>query len=165
LEFLHVPRQKPLSSTSRAKNSLRPFFNSNREKTFRYRHEKSFWQQLQSVREETSINDYPAVCRIVEENRAYPFPGIGNTFPTDEEHIPNPYFAKLKPLKLSNELALQVARLNCHAAKLTAALESLANINDCLVARKFAEAELAIAEHKRFYTAMVAVFRRGQPKN
>ncbi|WP_210161121.1 hypothetical protein, partial [Bradyrhizobium sp. STM 3809] len=90
LRSLPVSRQKPLSAVSRAKNSLRPFFNLRHEQGFRSKRPPSFWKQIQAVRQETAPSDYRAICSVVEDNPAYPFSGLGNTFPTEEELIPDP---------------------------------------------------------------------------
>jgi hypothetical protein len=155
-----VLRQRPLSATSRAKNSLRPFFNLRKEQSFNSRKDQSFWKQIQTVRQETGQGDYPAVCNVVEDNRAYPFPGLGNTFPTEEGMTPNPAFGLLKPLKLSSEFALQIARLNHHSVKVKSALESLADINGHLVTGRFLEADAALTEHKKLYGLSLIVLKK-----
>jgi hypothetical protein len=101
-----------------------------------------------SVRQQTPLADYAAICTLTESNAAYPFPGLGNTFPRVEQTVPDGAFRHLKALGLSRELALQVARLNHHAVKLTPALESLARVNDHLGRGEFEEAEATIAAHK-----------------
>jgi hypothetical protein len=54
----------------------------------------------------------------------------------------------LKPLGLSRELSLQIARLNHHANRLAQALASLASINECLTGGKLDQAKEAISLHK-----------------
>ncbi|WP_315781532.1 MULTISPECIES: hypothetical protein [unclassified Bradyrhizobium] len=88
---------------------------------------------------------------MIEDNKAYPFPGLGNSFPVEESKVPDPAFGLLRPLKLTNELALQVARLNHYSSKLTDALNSLADINDHLARGRLRETEEALAEHRRLY--------------
>ncbi|WP_210161101.1 hypothetical protein, partial [Bradyrhizobium sp. STM 3809] len=62
-----------------------------------------------------------------------------------------PAFGALRPLKLSNEITLQVTRLNHHSNKLTGALNSLAEINNHLVCGRFRRAEDAIVKHRDLY--------------
>jgi len=96
-------------------------------------------------------SDYAAILEITEDNPAYPFPGLGNTFPKSERTIPNSGFQGLAAIEVSWELALQLARLNHHAPKLAGALGSLAQINAALTGHAFEEAEAIIAAHKEAY--------------
>jgi hypothetical protein len=103
---------------------------------------------MQTVRLQTPPADYASICAITENNRAYPFPGLGSTFPKEEERFPNYTFRDLKPLDLARELALQVARINYHATKIVPALESLGRINEHFVQRNTTDAEIAIRAHR-----------------
>ncbi|WP_194406204.1 hypothetical protein [Bradyrhizobium sp. CCBAU 53351] len=155
-----MSRAKLPSAISRVRNSLRPFYNMRQEQTFRSRTTPTFWKQIQAVRQEAGKNDYSAILSIVEDNRAYPFPGLGNTFPTEESKTPNPQFGHLRPLKLANELGLQVARLNHHASRVKPALESLAAINDHLIAGRLMEVEAALAAHKKSHGLSLIVLKK-----
>ena len=155
-----MTRHKALSAVSRAKNSLRPFFNLRHEMSFRSPRPPSFWRQIQAVRQETGQNDYAAVFSAIEDNPAYPFAGLGNTFPTAERKMLDVSFANLQPLKLSNEFGLQIARLNHHSVKLNAAISSLADINDHLTLGRLLEAERAIAEHKKLYGLSLVILKK-----
>ena len=135
-----MAHQKALSAQAKVRNSFRPFFNS--------RKLRAFWKEMQTVRHETSPKDYATIFAVVEDNPAYPFPGFGNTFPHDARMVPNQRFRNLKPLELSRELTLQVARLNYHSSKLLPALTSLASINGHLAEQKNAEALAAITAHR-----------------
>ena len=95
---------------------------------------------MQTVRRETPPSEYSAILAITEDNAAYPFPGLGNTFPKSERTIPNSGFLGLEAIEVSRELALQLARLNHHAPKLAGALGSLAKINEALAGHAFEEA-------------------------
>jgi hypothetical protein len=112
-----MSRKLKASGITKARNSLRPLFND--------RKAISFWKQIQAVRQETSFADLPALCSFAESNSAFPFPGIGNTFPEYARLIPNPKFGLLRPLELRRELALQVARINHHAIRVRDALNSI----------------------------------------
>jgi hypothetical protein len=147
-----MPQQRYLSPSSRVRNSFRPLFGA--------RKTQSFWKQMQTVRWETLPSDYTAACVVAESNPAYPFPGLGNTFPDDETTVPNSRFRNLKPLDLRRELMWQSARLNYHASRIVPALESLARINGYLVAKKFEEAENAIEVHKKAYGLSLVLLKK-----
>jgi hypothetical protein len=147
-----MSKQAAVSGLTRARNSLRPFFNKRRK--------APYWKELQAVRQETPTQDLAAVCAFAESNSAYPFPGIGNTFPRDASAVPNIRLRHLKPLELSRELALQVARLNHHEAPLLAALQSLAEVNNFLVRGELENAELAVAAHKRNHGVSLAIVKK-----
>lgn len=115
---------------------------------------------MQSVRVDTSPLDFPAVCSLAESNPTYPFPGFGNTFPTEVSRVPDPRFASLRPLELSKELALQIARLNHHADKLVPALKSLATINAQLAERDFETTERSILAHKEKYGVSFVILKK-----
>jgi hypothetical protein len=115
---------------------------------------------MQSVRIETPSSDYPAVCALVENNLTYPFPGFGNTFPNNEALIPHNGYRNLRPLELSKELALQVARLNHHAARLLPAANSLASINGYLARADFEATESAIAAHKADHGHSLVILKK-----
>jgi hypothetical protein len=147
-----VASQRPLSAVSKVQNSFRPFFKALKK--------RPFWKEMQSVRQQTLPADYARICTVTEDNPAYPFPGIGNTFPALERTVPNSSFRSLKPLTAPVELALQVARLNHHKAKLAAALQSLGRINQHLANQEFEEAESAIAAHKEAHGLSFVVLKK-----
>lgn len=138
-----MSRQRPLSAPSKVRNSFRPFFNDHKN--------RPFWKQMQTVRQQTRSTDFAAICTITEGNAAYPFPGLGNTFPQAQRTVPNSSFRHLNALEVRRELALHVARLNHHATKLAAALGSLVRINEYLARHALEEAEATIAAHKEAY--------------
>jgi hypothetical protein len=115
---------------------------------------------MQTVRQQTQPTDYAAICTITESNVAYPFPGLGNTFPQVQRTIPNGSFHRLRALELRRELALQVARLNHHATKLIPALESLARINESLANNAPETAAATIATHKEAYGLSLVVLKK-----
>jgi hypothetical protein len=147
-----VAAQRSLSALSRVQNSFRPFF--------RAQNPRPFWKEMQSVRQQTPPADYAKICAVTEGNPAYPFPGIGNTFPFLQRTAPNVNFRRLKPLALPLELALQVARLNHHKTKVAAALESLGRINRHLANHEFENVEAAIAAHKELYGFSFVVLKK-----
>ena len=115
---------------------------------------------MQAVRQQTLSADYAAVFQVVEGNPAYPFPGFGNTFPHDEETIPNSSFSPIKPLDFHRELNLQIARINFHKTKLVAGLSSLAQINDFLVTEEHDRAREAIVNHKISFGLSFALIKK-----
>jgi hypothetical protein len=106
---------------------------------------------MQALRQQTPPADYALICTVTENNNAYPFPGLGNTFPSDAKLVPNYRFLNLKPLELAKESALQVARLNHQAEHVAHALKSLSQINKNLSEKKLAEAEEAITKHRALH--------------
>jgi hypothetical protein len=138
-----VSRQRSPSAVSKARNSFRQFFNA--------RKDEPYWKEMQAVRLQISPPDYPTIHAITEGNRYYPFPGLGNTFPSDEWRVPNLRFSKLTVLQGTREVALQVSRLNHHGSRLAKALKSLAQINWHLARHELDEVEAAIAAHKDAY--------------
>ncbi len=115
---------------------------------------------MQAVRQQVQPKDYASVFAITENNTAYPFPGLGNTFPQVARTVPNGSFRGLKALELHRELALQVARLNHHVVKLIAALQSLAEINECLAAQAFEDAAALIVVHKQKYGMSLVLLKK-----
>jgi hypothetical protein len=115
---------------------------------------------MQTVRQQTLPADYAAICTIIEGNTAYPFPGLGNTFPQTPGTVPNSSFRQIKALDLRREIALEVARLNHHATKLTAALKSLAQINEALASRALEEAATGIATHKQAHGLSLVLLKK-----
>jgi len=144
--------QRATSSLAKARNSFRPFFNA--------RKPRPFWKEMQTVRHDTPVADYPLIFSVTENNRAYPFPGIGNTFPHDPTFIPNFRFQGLKPLELPRELAFQIARLNHHSDMLSHCLESLARINEYLVRKEKSAVEAELAAHKEKYGLSLQVLKK-----
>jgi hypothetical protein len=106
---------------------------------------------MQAVRQEIPSTDYALICTVTEDNSAYPFPGLGNTFPRDAKLVPNYRFQNLRPLDLTRECALQVARINYHAQNVADALKSLAQINKHLAQKEFLQAEEALLKHRELY--------------
>jgi hypothetical protein len=106
---------------------------------------------MQAVRQEVPSTDYALMCTVTEDNSAYPFPGLGNTFPRDAKLVPNYRFQHLRPLDLTRESALQVARINYQAQNVADALKSLAQINKHLTQKEFLQAEEALLKHRELY--------------
>lgn len=144
--------QRPLSATSKARNSFRTFFHA--------RKTRPFWKEMQTLRQETLPADYAAICTVTEGNPAYPFPGLGNTFPDVAGTVPNIRFRRLRALPVPRELALQVARLNHHATKLEPALRSLAQINACLASHDLGQAEAVVAAHKKAHGLSLVLIKK-----
>jgi hypothetical protein len=110
-----VSQQRAHSSITKTRNSFRAFFNA--------RKPRPFWKEMQAVRQEVPSTDYALMCTVTEDNSAYPFPGLGNTFPRDAKLVPNYRFQHLRPLDLTRESALQVARINYQAQNVADALK------------------------------------------
>jgi hypothetical protein len=140
---VQVSQQRAHSSITKTRNSFRAFFNA--------RKPRPFWKEMQAVRQEVPSTDYALMCTVTEDNSAYPFPGLGNTFPRDAKLVPNYRFQHLRPLDLTRESALQVARINYQAQNVADALKSLAQINKHLTQKEFLQAEEALLKHRELY--------------
>lgn len=154
--------KRKLTSLTRAKNHLRPYFNAPKQNVFTLRkgHQRNYWKSLQAVRRETPASELSAILALVEENRAYPFQGLGNTFPSDPGTAPNMFLGLLKPLGIAAELNLQIARLNYHVDRLVPALESLSRINTLLVHGDLDRAKAAISAHKAEFGHSVVIAKK-----
>lgn len=147
-----MKKPKKKSGFVRAKNLLRPFFQVQKR--------LPVWKEIQSLRQEVSFADLPAVCALAESNKVYPFPGIGNTFPADPNAIPETLFRRLRALELPREATIQIARLNHHKAAVAASLQSLAQINSLLLSDDLDGADDAITSHKSLHGLSYVVIRK-----
>lgn len=115
---------------------------------------------MQAVRQDFAPADYAEICKVLEDNPAYPFSGLGNTFPKDPTAIPNSTYRRLRPLKLADELNLQISRLNHHSKNIGAALNSLATINEHFSERRFDACVSMIEEHKRTHGHSIVLLKK-----
>src|SRR5262249_35799185 len=127
---------------------------------FQRQKKKPFWKEIQTVRQQTSATDYALICELAEGNAAYPFPGLGNTYPNSERATPNSAFRLLKPLTECREVELQVARLNHHKARLSSALESLALVNERIASHELEQADATIAAHKEAHGLSLVILKK-----
>lgn len=116
--------KKANRSLAAAKNAIRPLFHS--------ANKVRFGKHIQAARMAAQPGDWEGLCLLAEGNSGFPFPGLGMTFPSISNNIPDVRFSVLRPLNLEREVGLQVARLNHHSQRLTACLASLAEINSAL---------------------------------
>ena len=154
--------KRETGSAASIRNVFRPFYNAHRFQRGRYRSKARpfYWKELQKVRRETPLTDLGLLCQIAEENPAYPFPGLGNTFPSQASHIPNARFRFLTPVSLARETALAVARLNHHSDRLCDALTSLNEINRSVSVGRWSVAEHQILSHKEKFGYSFAVLKK-----
>ena len=145
---------KPTSKLQmlQVRNALRPFFNASKE--------INRYIQFQTIREVVPLDGLQQLHHLIEHNRAYRFPGLGNTFPRDPLKVPDGTLRRLSPLGLSREVSLHVARLNHHVAALTLALTKLADVNDAIRASDWTEAEAGIATCGREHGISLALLRK-----
>jgi hypothetical protein len=134
-----------------ARNSLRPLFRAKRS--------LPFWKQLQSIRQATPATDLSSLCRLVELNDHYPFPGLGQVTPTPNHSIPDVRYRYLRPLSLDKELAIAAARINYHSERVIDSLSSLALINAALTEGS-PECEQLIADHLSSFGPSVAWLKK-----
>lgn len=135
-----------------ARNALRPFFNA--------RKDIRRAAQFQVVRQSAPLDRLDELYAITEGNRAYRFPGLGNTFPRDSVRVPDSTLLKLTPLPLAKEVALHVGRLNYHAPALIVALNALANVNDAIRRGDWAGAEEAADRLRDSHGLSIAGMRK-----
>ncbi|MBM7323982.1 hypothetical protein JS562_12760 [Agrobacterium sp. S2] len=126
------------NSISLVRNAVRPFFGQKKK--------KPFYKNIDTVRSLIKPNNVSEALRIIEGKNYYPFPGLGNTFPTDPGQIPLRALTKLHPLPPDREILIQISRINHHAELLVKALESIADINDILARGNFDPAALEMIE-------------------
>ena len=98
------------------RNQLRPFFNK--------KSRGAFSKNIQTVRSLLKLDQLSEQLALCESRPAFPFPGLGNTFPQDTQQIPHLGFSQLTTLPPSRERALLIGRINFHENKLVAAIES-----------------------------------------
>ncbi|WP_294210579.1 hypothetical protein [uncultured Sphingomonas sp.] len=140
------------SKLVQARNALRPFFRNPRQ--------PSRWKQFQTIRQTASASELPELMQLMEQNPAYGFPGLGNTYPTNSETIPDTALIRLSPLHLNREIKIQIARINHHAEKLTDALLSMSELNELLLKRSSDDFNLASEVHKGRFGLSVALMRK-----
>lgn len=134
------------------KNALRPFFKNKKE--------LSRWKQFQTIRQIAQQKNFDEIFSITEGSEFYNFPGLGNTFPENVDNIPDSYLSRLTPLPLGRELRLHVGRINFHAEKVVAGLNSIASINELLCSQKWEEADKLIADHKKKFGFSLVIARK-----
>lgn len=140
------------SAKHAAANQFRTFFRTNKQ--------RPYWKEMQALRSTITIRELESVCCVVESNPNYPFPGLGNTFPTSAAGVPNVRFRRLKPLTLEKEAAIQIARLNFHEAKVVEALKSLADINNTIKSHLFDHVDDKIKEHKYEFGESLVIMKK-----
>ncbi|MGD0432658.1 MAG: hypothetical protein ABSA58_16360, partial [Acetobacteraceae bacterium] len=135
-----------------ARNALRPFFNARRDIPRA--------TQFQTVRKVVPPDELARLYSQTEHNRAYRFPGLGNTFPRDPDKVPDATLRRLSSLSLSREVELHVARLNHHADALGRALTDLATINDAVRMDSWTDAETLVAQYRQEHGLSLAAMRK-----
>lgn len=144
--------KQPKDGLKVAKNALRPFFN--RSKPLRRD------QQFQTIRNAITQAELHKLYLQVEENKAYFFPGLGNTYPDTTRNIPDVTLARLTAQGLRRELIIQCERLNHHKAKLCDAVVSLNKISELIACELSERAEQAIQDHKERYGFSIALNKK-----
>lgn len=144
--------KQSVSGLKVARNALRPFFN--RIKPLRRD------QQFQTIRNVITQVDLPKLYSQVEENKAYFFDGLGNTYPSSTSNIPDVALARLTPHGLRREIIIQCERLNHHKVKLCEAVVSLDQITNLIAAEAWEDAERAIQAHQEQYGFSIALTKK-----
>ncbi|WP_139802620.1 hypothetical protein [Aurantimonas sp. 22II-16-19i] len=126
------------------RNQLRPFLFAKKKRPFA--------KNIQTIRATMGLEQSVQIFELCEDRHGLPFPGLGNTFPSDTILVPHTGLIRLKPLSRPRERALLIARLNFHAPKLVAALKSIADINFRLETGVWQKADdVLIDDHIRDY--------------
>jgi hypothetical protein len=147
-----VSKRTGKSQMLQVRNALRPFFNAHRN--------IKRASQFQTIRKVVPVDELGQLYHLTEHNRAYRFPGLGNTFPRNPASVPDATLRLLSPLSLSREVNLHVARLNHHADAVGRALSDLADINEAVRINDWTEAEALIARHRHEHGLSLAVLRK-----
>lgn len=147
-----MARKTANNSLVAIRNTLRPFFN--RTKPLRRD------QHFQKIRTSARDSDLPIIYAQIEENRAYQFSGLGNTYPATSDNIPDVSLSKLTPLALRREVSLQIYRLNHHSQKIVLALDSLHSINTAIENEEWEHAEVLIDAHKADYGFSILINKK-----
>ena len=147
-----MPIKKSARYETQVRNLFRNFFNykaSHRASSSG--HNRPYWKEFQAVRRLTSSTDASRLYTIVEQNKHYPFQGLGNTFPHDKNRFIDSRLAPLTPLGLSKELSLQTARLNFYKDQVCASLKGIVTVNDALRREEWAGAIRNVNIHRSLF--------------
>ncbi|CAO4135134.1 hypothetical protein [Methylorubrum extorquens] len=130
------------------KNALRTYFNYKGQKNKTQRAKDFHWKEFQKIRASTDPSDYSDLYQIVENNKHYPFSGLGNSFPEDKARLPDSRLRSIDALPLRKELDIQFARILHHKDAVIRAVASIDGISRSLADGSFAETKTLIDQHR-----------------